>query len=125
MTKILRLLLACLVLSPVSAVAQEAIVLTKPITTPARASYAPVRMELTKLPQARIEVVIRSNDGVDERFVYPCKPGDCTTDTEPETAALLDALNTADLKTRNLWRRIMDRLVADFPSRFPGGATVQ
>jgi hypothetical protein len=37
---------------------------------------------------------------------------------------LIESLNTANLSTRSLWRRVFDKLVADFPSRFTGGATV-
>ena len=53
-------------------------------------------------------------------------PSTCANlDTSAEVNALIAALNTANLSTRSLWRRVLDRIVADFPSRFPGGGTVQ
>ena len=55
----------------------------------------------------------------------PNPPTCANLDTSAEVNALLNGLNTANLTTRNLWRRVFDRLVADFPSRFPGGGTVQ
>jgi len=105
--------------------AQEAITLTTPIANPAKSTYEPVRLALSVLPQPMVQVTIRANDGVEETFMYPCKPGECSTDTPGEVTTLITALNTANLTTRSLWRRVFDRLVADFPSRFPGGATVQ
>lgn len=46
-------------------------------------------------------------------------------DTSAEVNSLITALNTVNLTTRSLWRRVFDRVCADFPSKFPGGCTVQ
>lgn len=111
--------------------AQERIQLTKPIVTtvPDRTSYALERFSIELLPTPRIIVRLA---GITDEFVYPCvptvppsAPNPCTTDTPAKVQTLITALNTANLSTRSLWRRIFDRLILDFPSRFPGGATVQ
>ena len=112
--------------------AQGSISLGKPITTPSINSYEPGRLVIELLPQPRIEVVIVSATGRTEVFNYPCQPtqlplppNPCTTDTLAEVSTLIGQLNTANLSVRNLWRRVFDRLIIDFPSRFPDGATVQ
>lgn len=130
--RIVLLVLLVLLLTG-TASAQEAITLTTPIPSavPARASYQPVKLDITVWPEPEIRVTIRANDGTMELFVFPCTGPlagggpTCPTDTPAKTQALITALNTADLKTRNLWRRVFDRLCADFPARFPGGCTVQ
>ena len=111
---------------------QGSISLGKPITTPNITSYEPGRLVIELLPQPRIEVVIVSATGRIEVFNYPCQPtqlplppNPCTIDTLAEVSTLIGQLNTANLSVRNLWRRVFDRLVLDFPARFPDGATVQ
>lgn len=129
MKKIITILM---LLVPVTLQGQEAISLNKPITTPNITSYTPGRLLLELVPQPRIEIVIVSVTGREERFEYPCQPttpplppNPCTTDTLAEVSTLINQLNTVNLTTRSLWRRVFDRLVADFPSRFPDGAVVQ
>lgn len=125
-------ILALGLLIPIYAWGQAVISLGKPITTPNITQYEPGRLTVQLIPQPMIEVVIVSVTGREERFTYPCQPtspplppNPCTTDTLSEVATLIEQLNTVNLTTRSLWRRIFDRLVVDFPSRFPDGATVQ
>ena len=126
-----KIILSLILLTNVTLMGQS-ISLGKPIITPSLTEYNPGRLVLELLPQPRIEVVIVSVTGRQEVFNYPCQPttpplpaNPCTTDTLAEVQTLINALNTANLTTRNLWRRVFDRLVLDFPSRFPDGATVQ
>lgn len=125
----------------------QTIALGKPITFAAPAAitaYEPV--SLTIRPGASAQIVIEIAPTTDPTkvliFEYPrdCgsfgatvvdgktvpNPPSCPNhDTSAEVNALIAALNTANLSTRALWRRVFDRVVADFPSRFPGGGTVQ
>lgn len=106
--------------------AQEAIALTTPITTPSIGSYVPARLEIQLQPVPRINVtIIDIATGRTESFGYPCAGVGCTVTTDAQVTALVTALNTANLGTRSLWRRVFDRLILDFASRFVGGATVQ
>ena len=73
-------------------------------------------------PSAEINVSILSNIGAVESFAYPA--AGTSYDTSSAVLTLIGNLNTANLSTRSLWKRVFDRLVADFPSRFNGGATV-
>lgn len=87
----------------------------------------------------RVVLVAKEQSGIKLTFEYPrdCgsfganaqgvpNPPTCPgRDTSAEIDSLLTALNTVNLTTRSLWRRIFDNLCADFPSRFPGGCTVQ
>lgn len=103
--------------------ANEKITLTTPIAQPAIADYSPGSLLLVLVPFARISVtIIRNSDGKAEVFEYPA--AGTTLDTPAKVVTKLEQLNTANLSTRTLWRLIFDRLVADFPTRFPGGATV-
>lgn len=104
--------------------ANEKIILTTPITAPAIADYTPGSLLLALVPEPRIVVtIIRNSDGRGEVFEYPAS-GVTSADTPAGVAALVETLNTLNLSTRSLWRRIFDRLVADFPARFPGGASI-
>ena len=129
----MKILIAIVVLlsRPLSVWAQEAIVLTTPIvTTTTKTQLLPVSLEIRVRPTPRILVTLVVAN-TEEVFAYPCSPfpsgppNPCTIDTEAEVLTLMTALNTANLSTRSLWHRVMDRLILDFPSRFPGGATVQ
>lgn len=118
------ILLAVLGFAP-ALVAQEAISLTTPIARPAIAAYAPGELTIALLPVPRISVtIVHTASGTAETFSYPCAPP-CAFSTDAQVATLIGQLNTVNLTTRSLWRRIFDRLVLDFPARFPGGATVQ
>lgn len=122
--KLRLILLAVLLLAP-SVFAQEAISLTTPIARPAINAYAPGELTISLLPVPRITVVIvHQASGTAETFSYPCALP-CAYNTDAQVATLIGQLNTVNLTTRSLWRRIFDRLVIDFPARFPGGATVQ
>ncbi len=132
---------------PVVASAQGAITLGTPITAPAPpaiASYVPKALTLETGAAARIVITLVSNDA-NAREIHFEYPRDCGSfgatlvnglqvpnpptcpnlDTSAEVATLIGQLNTANLSTRSLWRRVFDRLVADFPARFNGGGTVQ
>lgn len=138
------LTLVCL-LAPVTALAQDGIVVGTPITfsTPATITVWDIKSLLYEPgDNARIlvELVGRGRPDVVLTFEYPrdCgsfgssgnppvpNPPVCANlDTSSEVNDLITALNTANLGTRSLRRRTLDRLCADFPSRFPGGCTVQ
>lgn len=116
------LILGGLTLAPV---AQEAISRTVPIVRPSIDSYVPESMLIQILPVPRITVsIVHVASDTHESFSYPCPPP-CAFTTDAQVAALITSLNTANLSTRSLWRRVFDRLVLDYPSRFAGGATVQ
>ncbi len=101
----------------------EAIALTTPIAQPSIASYAPGSLSIALVPSATIVVTLIGTTGGVEVFQYP-SPAGTAMDTAAATLAMIQTLNTANLSTRSLWRRVFDRLLLDFPSRFPGGATV-
>lgn len=103
---------------------------------PSISSYTPASLYIDRTPNPKIFVKIVSNDANAQvvTFTYPddCQPIPPSTtpvcsnlDTDAEVLTLIDALNTVNLSTRSLWRRVFDRLIADFPSKFPGGAVVQ
>lgn len=128
----MRATMLLLLLTAAPAFAQEGIRLNTPITytaPPPRSVLVIERFSIELVPSAKI-IVRLVGDGED--FVYPCtpttppeKPNPCTTDTPAKVATLITALNSANLSTRTLQRRILDRLIADFPARFVGGAVVQ
>lgn len=120
-------LLLALVLWPSAIVpvrAQEAIALTVPVAQPSLAGYTRGSLFVQLVPDPRIVVTLIATDGKGQVFEYPCATP-CANDTPAKVATLINALNTANLPVRSLWNRIMDRLILDFPARFPGGATVQ
>ena len=106
--------------------AQEAAIqLTTPRPAkPAIADYRPQSLTITVSPAVSIVVALLATDDTSHVFVYPCGPP-CPFDTEAKVRTLIGTLNTVNLSTRSLWRRIFDRLLLDFPERFPGGAIVQ
>jgi len=130
MNTLLRLGVFLLLLCMTTGHAQEAITLTKPVvTTTTLSGWTPKSLTITVQPTPTIEVVLVDSQGLDARFRYPCPiaPSEevCSVTTNVQVTAMITTLNTANLTTRSLWRRVFDRLVADFPARFPGGATVQ
>jgi len=124
MRRLLSLSLA-LVLLTATSFAQEAISRTVPIARPSIDNYVPGALHIELLPNPRISVtIVHIASGVQETFSWPCT-SPCTTTTDAQTAALITALNTANLTTRTLWRRVFDKIITDYPGRFPGGASVQ
>lgn len=99
----------------------DSISLTTPIAQPSISSYTPGSLYLGA-SEGRIVATLVGTDGKGQVFEYP--DASTTTDTAAKTKALIQALNTANLSIRSLWQRVFDRLVADFPARFNGGATV-
>lgn len=103
---------------------QEAIAIASPPAVPVISNYVPAGLLLQLLPTPHITVTIQASTGELRAFDYPCD-APCAYSTSAQVQTLITALNTANLTTRSLWRRVFDRLVVDFPTRFPGGATVQ
>ena len=101
--------------------------ITRTVPLPAKAAiadYTPASLTITLVPSPTIQAVLIATDGSMVTFSYPCsKPS--LYSTPAQVGTLIQALNTANLSTRSLWRRLFDRLIADFPERFVGGATVQ
>lgn len=102
--------------------ANEKIALTTPIPQPSIAEYAPGSLHIQLVPAPSLVVTLIRTDGKGETFAYPAEG--TSIDTPAKLQTLLEQLNTVNLSTRSLWRRVFDKLTADFPSRFPGGATV-
>jgi hypothetical protein len=103
--------------------ANEQILLTVPVVLPTLSGFRRGGLYLVVEPIPRIAVtIIRNDNNQAEVFEYPA--AGTSLDTPAKVIAILDALNIANLSTRTLWQRIADKLVADFPTRFPGGATV-
>jgi len=102
--------------------ANELITLTTPIAQPAIASYAPGSLHIELQPAPRLVITLIRTDGKGEVFEYPAVG--TPTDTPAKVQTLIEQLNTVNLSTRSLWRRVFDKVVADFPARFSGGATV-
>lgn len=111
-----------LVSIPVLLLAQEAITLNTPIVPVTISNYSPAALNISINPP-RIVVQLVATDGHFELFNYPCAVP-CAFTTDAQVTTLIGNLNTANLATRSLWRRVFDRLVIDFPSRFNGGGVV-
>lgn len=122
MTKMM--LLAVLLFAPLGSNAQqqEAILFNAPL--PAINAYTPKSLTISYAPASVRIVVTHAASGRTAVFGYPCA-APCSFDTEARVLTMIDNLNTANLSTRSLWRRIFDRLLQDFPERFSGGAVVQ
>ena len=101
--------------------ANERIVLMTPIAQPSIANYKPVSLFLSVAPPQIVGTVL-GTDGRGKVYAYPAV--DTSLDTPAKVLVVIEALNTANLTTRSLWRRFFDKVVADFPADFPGGATV-
>lgn len=122
-----RILLVCLLtlLTVQSSAGQEAIALTTPIPAKvAISNYTPGSLTITLVPSPTIQITLIATDGSTASFSYPCS-APCAYSTPAQVATLIGQLNTVNLSTRSLWRRLFDRLLLDFPARFVGGATVQ
>jgi len=125
--------------------AQGLINIGTPITFTAPATitaYELVELILRPGANAQIIVVIASTNDLSQTLTFEY-PRDCGSfgfsgnpqipnppvcpnrDSSSEVNSLITTLNTINLSTRSLWRRIFDNLCADFPSRFNGGCTVQ
>ena len=117
-----RLLLALLILAvPVSA---QNLITHNSAVVQSITGLQPKGLDLRLLPSPQIIAYFQDSTGKEEAFSYPCAPGTCADDTSAEVLALIQALNTANLTTNSLLRRVSVRVCADFPSRFPNGCAV-
>lgn len=82
--------------------AQERVDLTTPIVQPSIVSYTVASLFLD-WDGAAIRIIVKGNDGSRVAIEY----------SGTEATTLMVALNKANLSTRSLHRRILDRLVAD------------
>lgn len=120
--KKLLIALVLVFLPSLTMIAQEVIHLPTPL--PAINDWMPASLTLTTYPIISIQIIlVHPASGRTEVFLYPCAL--CQMDTDDEVKVMITTLNTANLSQRSLWRRIMDRLLIDFPTRFPQGAVVQ
>lgn len=111
------LVLLVALLAAAAAPAQEILISTTPL--PQRATEAPAAYHLTELrlrlepPEVAVRLEARRGDGACARDAR----GDCqalaVSYQGAEAAALLDLLNTANLSSRSLRRRVIERLQAD------------
>lgn len=100
----------------------ELITLNTPVSHPSTVDYKPGSLLLQLLPSPMIHVVIISSINEEERFTYPAP--NTSFDTPISVTNLINNLSNMNFSTRSLWRRVFDRLVADFPQRFNGGGVV-
>ena len=143
----MKKIILAILLTPSYVFAQGSIGLTTPITfiaPPSISAYNPQLLSIKPGPFAEITIeLVASTDSTKVlSFVYPhdCgsfgstivdgknvpNPPVCANlDTSAEVNTLITGLNSANLSTRSLWRRVFDRVCADFPSKFPNGCTVQ
>jgi hypothetical protein len=134
-----RLILAFVLLSVATIGAQEKITNGTPITQPSITDYQPFSLSILPVspvnahPHITVQIIPTNATSATQvqSFDYPCPVGTCVNDNDAAVTALITALNGANLTTvvgglqQTLWRRTFARLVADFPSRFSGGGTVQ
>ncbi len=117
--------LLCVLLCLIATAAQAQSVITLP-AKPAAATDLQFRsLSIEVLPTPHIVVTLwDASLNRREVFSYPCEPP-CAYDTDAKVLALVLALNSANLTTRPLMARLFDRLILDFPSRFPSGVVVK
>jgi hypothetical protein len=101
-----RMLIGLLLVLVVPVTAQEKLTLTTPvassITEWSIASFA------IDVEAGSLRIGLKDNNGARRFIGYPN-----ATTTAAQTLALIDALNTANLSTKSLRRRILERLQAD------------
>lgn len=106
MTRLLSGLVLVAMTLTASIVAQEKLTLTTPVsktTTEWSIAYFTIDVE-----QASMVIAVKDNTGERRVIAYP----NATTDAAA-TATLIGQLNTANLTTKSLRRRILERLQAD------------
>lgn len=81
-------------------------------------------LDIRVLPTPQIIAYFVDTAGKEEAFSYPCAPNACADDTDAEVTTLINSLNTANLTSNSLLRRVSVKVCADFPTRFPNGCTV-
>lgn len=84
----------------------------------------PKGLDIRLLPTPQIIAYFQDSTGKEEVFAWPCALGTCTDDTSAEVLTTINALNTVNLSTNSLLRRVSQKVCTDFPSRFSGGCTV-
>lgn len=80
----------------------EKIELTDPVVKPALTSYQVARLSMDWASLV-IDILVVSDTGESQAFTY----------SGTDAAAMMKALNTANLSQKSLHRRVMERLVAD------------
>jgi hypothetical protein len=85
-----------------------------PAVPPATQTYTVARMLFERLPFARVLVGLVDNNGARLDVEYRDDAGGTVA------AQMLSALNTANLTTKSLQQRVLERLIAD--GKLPAGA---
>ena len=98
-------LLVALVLLPIVGQAQEKYALTTP---QARTSVAEIQIRLVVLNWETQSVTVSWKDNAGGEFSHTY-----ASNTTPTGRTLMVALNRADLTTRSLYKRVLERLAAD------------
>lgn len=88
----------------------ESLALTSPITFPTPASvntYRVTMLLIEREPRVRVVVNVTADNGNPIQVVYTDENGGSTA------ANIISALNTANLSTKSLQKRVLEKLVAD------------
>ena len=102
----------------------DELTLNTPIVISSISGYTLRDLYIGLSPASTVVVTLVGTNGGLEVFQYPSPEG-TQFDTVEKVGNLITALNTANLSTRSLKRRLLDRLLLDFPDRFLGGGVVQ
>jgi len=87
----------------------ELLTLSTPITRPSRTGYTILFLSLD-WQNAAIAIRVQGSDGVEESFGYAGN----------EATALMTVLNSANLSTKSLYKRVIEKLQAD--GHLPAGS---
>lgn len=103
-----RILFVCaLIALTLPLAAQEKLTLSAPIAKPSLSEWSVARFSID-VEAVEILVTVKADNGEYKAVRYP----NATTDAA-QTVTLINALNTANLSTKSLRRRILERLQAD------------
>lgn len=101
------LLVSVVVLLALPLAAQEKLTLTAPVTKPSLSEWTVARFNID-VETSELMITVKADNGEYKSIRYP----NATTD-QASTTTLINALNTANLTTKSLRRRILERLQAD------------